>query len=366
MYRSRRLRRRNMRHNQSFAPARYVVLLLAVLLAGGCDTPPHRLPQNLLPSFAGITVLPQVYFQGATLPGPVLPAALGGDAPIRYTLDPALPPGLTFDAATRAISGTPTETLASTVFTYTAVDTDSDTASLTFTLSVSTISLDADAPVLAEWNDPGVPVTVSVSEPPPLAVEVTLDAGGTATPGGDVEFDGSPDSDSDDGSGTVRVTIEAGADQASTTLRSIPDFEEEGNKSIELSVVSANGSRFNGSGPSVSLELLDEGAMFPDAKDRLTSAVLVLFNNFRQTGTGLRVPFRGHQFRRRNDAPHDAAHPNRLRGFRAGTAPGQASRIATLQGSGASARSGRSRIHQSAKLDPGPVGPWHLHGHRGD
>ena len=291
MYRSRRLRRRNMRHNQSFAPARYVVLLLAVLLAGGCDTPPHRLPQNLLPSFAGITVLPQVYFQGATLPGPVLPAALGGDAPIRYTLDPALPPGLTFDAATRAISGTPTETLASTVFTYTAVDTDSDTASLRFTLSVSTISLDADAPVLAEWNDPGVPVTVSVSEPPPLAVEVTLDAGGTATPGGDVEFDGSPESDSDDDSGTVRVTIEAGADQASTTLRSIPDFEEEGDKSIELSVVSANGSRFNGSGPSVSLELLDEGAMFPDAKDRLTSAVLVLFNNFRQTGTDYEFHF---------------------------------------------------------------------------
>ena len=287
MYRSSRI----MRHNRSFAPARYVALLLAVLLAGGCDTPPHRLPQNLLPSFAGVTVLPQVYFQGATLPGPALPAALGGDAPLRYTLDPALPPGLNFDAATRAISGTPTETLAPTVFTYTAMDADSDTASLTFTMSVSAISLDADAPVLAEWNDPGVTVTVTVSEPPPLAVEVTLDAGGTATPGGDVEFDGSPDSDSDDDSGTVRVTIEAGADQASTTLRSIPDFEEEGNKSIELSVVSANGSRFNGSGPSVSLELLDEGAMFPDAKDRLTSAVLVLFNNFRQTGTDYEFHF---------------------------------------------------------------------------
>ena len=120
---------------------------------------------------------------------------------------------------------------------------------------------------------------------------MTLAGSGTATPGGDYELDGPPDSDSDDGSGTVQVTIEAGADQASATLRSIPDFEEEGNKSIGLAVVSANGSRFNGSGPSVSLELLDEGAMFPDAKDRLTSAVLVLFNNFRQTGTDYEFHF---------------------------------------------------------------------------
>ena len=272
-------------------PAQFAVLLLAVLLAGGCDTPPHTLPQNLLPSFAGITVLPQVYFYGATLPGPVLPAALGGDAPLRYTLDPALPPGLTFDAAARVISGTPTETLAPAEFTYTATDADSDTASLTFTMSVSTVSLDADAAELAEWHDPGVTVTVTVSEPPPLAVEVTLAGSGTATPGGDYELDGSPDGDPDDGSGTARVTIKAGADHASATLRSIPDFEEEGNKSIELSAVTANGSRFNGSGPSVSLELLDEGAMFPDAKDRLTSAVLVLFNNFRQTGTDYEFHF---------------------------------------------------------------------------
>ena len=101
---------------------------------------------------------------------------------------------------------------------------------------------------------------------------MTLAGSGTATPGGDYELDGSPAGDSGEGGTDVQVVIEAGADNAFATLRSIPDFEEEGNKSIELSVVTANGSRFNGSGPSVSLELLDEGAMFPDAKDRLTSA----------------------------------------------------------------------------------------------
>ena len=54
---------------------------------------------------------------------------------------------------------------------------------------------------------------------------------------------------------------------------------------------SANGSRFNASRPSLSLELLDEGAMFVDAKDRLTSATLVLFDKFRQTGSDYEFHF---------------------------------------------------------------------------
>ena len=262
-----------------------------LLLIGGCEPPPHTLPRELIPSFDGITVLPQIYFEGATIPNPVLPTALGGDAPLRYTLEPALPPGLTFDAATRVISGTPTETLGPTEFTYTAIDADSDTASLVFTMSVSTISLHADSLELAEWNDPGVAVTVTVSEPPPLAVEVWLDASGTATPGGDYEFDGSPGSDSSEDNADVQVKIAAGADSATTTLESIPDFDEEGSETIDIAVASAAGSRFERPGPSVSLELLDEGAMFADAKERLTSAVLTLFGNFRQTGSAYEFHF---------------------------------------------------------------------------
>ena len=279
------------RHYGGLVPVRFAVLLPAVLVLGGCDPPPHTLPRELKPSFAGITVLPRVFFRGATIPSPALPAALGGDAPLRYTLDPAPPRGLTFDAATRVISGTPTETLGPTEFTYTAIDADSDTASLTFTMSVSTISLHADSLQLAEWNDPGVAVTVTVSEPPPLPVEVKLEASGTATPGGDYEFDGSSDSDSGEDNAGVQVMIEAGAANATTTLESIPDFDGEGSESIDISVASANGSRFSASPPSVSLELLDEGAMFADAKDRLTSATLVLFNNLRQTGTGYEFHF---------------------------------------------------------------------------
>ena len=87
------------------------------------------------------------------------------------------------------------------------------------------------------------------------------------------------------------MRIEAGADNVTTTLESIPDFDEEGSESIDVSVASAAGSRFERSGPSVSLELLDEGAMFADAKNRLTSAILTLFGNFRQTGTAYEYHF---------------------------------------------------------------------------
>ena len=64
----------------------------------------------------------------------VLDAAIGGDAPIAYTAAP-LPTGMTFDANTRTLSGTPTQVEDVTV-TYTATDTDGDVASTTFDFNV--------------------------------------------------------------------------------------------------------------------------------------------------------------------------------------------------------------------------------------
>ena len=64
-----------------------------------------------------------------------------GTEPVTYTLTPDLPDGLTFNARTRKITGTPTATFSETTYTYTARNPDlpnnrTADASLTFTITV--------------------------------------------------------------------------------------------------------------------------------------------------------------------------------------------------------------------------------------
>ena len=69
-----------------------------------------------------------------------LPIATGGTAPLTYTLtgpgDSALPAGLTFNAGTRTLSGTPS-TADTTVLTYAVTDTNGASTSVDFTVIVS-------------------------------------------------------------------------------------------------------------------------------------------------------------------------------------------------------------------------------------
>ena len=53
-----------------------------------------------------------------------LPRATGGNGAITYTLTPATPTGVNFDAATRVLSGMPSTVAGATTYTYTAGDTD--------------------------------------------------------------------------------------------------------------------------------------------------------------------------------------------------------------------------------------------------
>ena len=88
------------------------------------------------PNFSGVTINNRTYQQNAVIEPAVLPAASGGDGTLTYALSPALPSGLSFDAATRTLSGTPTATAVPSTYTYTATDANGDHASLTFTLKV--------------------------------------------------------------------------------------------------------------------------------------------------------------------------------------------------------------------------------------
>ncbi len=73
----------------------------------------------------------------------VLPVATGGSAPYRYKLTPTVPAGLTFDAETRTISGTPSEITPPVTFTWKVEDAAGTKSSLDFSIEVYGISFTA-------------------------------------------------------------------------------------------------------------------------------------------------------------------------------------------------------------------------------
>ncbi|MDE2834437.1 MAG: putative Ig domain-containing protein [Bacteroidota bacterium] len=76
------------------------------------------------------------YVAGQSVTDWTLPEVEGGTAPYQYTLHPALPAGLHFEAATRTVRGTPRDTVSATAYTYTASDGTGSTGRLTFTMTV--------------------------------------------------------------------------------------------------------------------------------------------------------------------------------------------------------------------------------------
>ena len=94
--------------------------------------------QNRVPAFAR-GVEDRTWLQGSPVEPLVLPEAEGGDGPLAYALTPALPRGLTLDAKSRALAGTPAEPSPKTRYTWTASERDEDDpdqVSLTFHLTV--------------------------------------------------------------------------------------------------------------------------------------------------------------------------------------------------------------------------------------
>ena len=100
------------------------------------------------PSFPQGTTISNYEFTVGTSVGTItLPAATGGDGTLTYSLSPALPAGLTFDASNLQLTGTPTTAQTATDYTYTATDddgtpeaTDDDTVSITFSITVNAAS----------------------------------------------------------------------------------------------------------------------------------------------------------------------------------------------------------------------------------
>ena len=91
---------------------------------------------DLAPSFAGSSIESQMYVENTAIETVILPEASGGNGSMAYAVTPELPAGLSFDAATRTLSGTPNTTQSAMEYVYTASDQDGDTAELTFTIAV--------------------------------------------------------------------------------------------------------------------------------------------------------------------------------------------------------------------------------------
>ncbi len=135
----------------------------------------------------------QVYTVDEAIEPLVLPLVKEGTAvpPITYALTPAesLPPGLTFDAATRTLSGRPTEAFSATEYSWTARDADGSEKTLTFTIAVAP-TLSIDSPIVTEGTGTrGGTLRFLVSLNAASGNQVTVgyaDAGtGTATSGTD-------------------------------------------------------------------------------------------------------------------------------------------------------------------------------------
>ena len=146
------------------------------------------------PAFVTMTVPARTYTANMPITPLTLPAATGGNGASTYTLTPALPTGLTLDAATGVISGTPTTVAGAQTFTYTAGDTDgsaagTDEVSLMFSITVNRalptgVTLSVNPPAVTESDDPtAITVTATlIGGSYSTAQTITvMSANGTAT-----------------------------------------------------------------------------------------------------------------------------------------------------------------------------------------
>ena len=97
------------------------------------------------------TIADQTFTMG-TYASVTLPEAAGGTAPYTYSVS-ALPTGLSFDATTRQLSGTPTTAVNAHPVTYTATDATGTSASLTFTITVRNTPPPTDVYSHIYWTD---------------------------------------------------------------------------------------------------------------------------------------------------------------------------------------------------------------------
>ena len=118
---------------------------------------------------------------------------------------------------------------------------------------------------MSEWDDrTPVDVTLNLDRTVAGSLTVRLGATGTATPGGDFDL------------ADTEIVIPGGSTSGKTTITPIRDFEEEGDESVTITIESVSGNGNTGATSSVSLDLVDQGALFADSKENLYAELFAI------------------------------------------------------------------------------------------
>ena len=117
------------------------------------NDPNHKVRgEQTTPSFGSTAIPAYSWVKGNAVSQalPAVPAATDGDGGVTYTIGGSLPAGLSFAAATRTISGTPTAAQGRTNYTLTATDADGDSGTLRFSIEVQEITASISSPGVTE------------------------------------------------------------------------------------------------------------------------------------------------------------------------------------------------------------------------
>ena len=104
---------------------------------GVTDTIKFNLEVKDAPTFGSSTISDQKYVLNTAITNLTLPQATGGVGSLSYSLTPSLSTGLSFNAGTRVISGTPTVTKDQTEYTYTVTDSNTPATSVNLKFKIT-------------------------------------------------------------------------------------------------------------------------------------------------------------------------------------------------------------------------------------
>ena len=133
----------------------------------------------------------------------------------------------------------------------------------------ASVTIEAGSQSVSEWDDrTPVDITLNLDRTVAGSLTVRLGATGTATPGGDFDL------------ADTEIVIPGGSTSGKTTITPIRDFEEEGDESVTISIDSVTGNGNTGATSSVSLDLVDQGALFADSKENLYAELFAILINY--------------------------------------------------------------------------------------